>query len=276
MAKKQGNAPKDGAKRQGKQPEAQEPQQPAGSDAGASTEQPQLPEPHGNDSSAVAPSPEAVSGSPSAPSEPPNMAQALSVLDQAAEAASSQPSASAGPSAGGASDAAASLAATAAGSAAAGDQPQRRKGGWPKGRPRKPSSDSPTLPGRSAAGAGTAASSLTESQLRSRVAELEAAADERALAGVALGLTQLTRVGFALVARRQGTHWMLQDGEAKEIGEAFAVALQPYLSYIGPALPFVVAVGTLYGAIAPRLEIETEITQGKRQRVLPGVNDGTA
>jgi hypothetical protein len=73
-----------------------------------------------------------------------------------------------------------------------------------------------------------------------------------------------------MVARRQGVHWLVQDDEAKEIGEAFAVALQPYLSYIAPALPFVVAAGALYGAILPRLEIETEIAQGKRQRVLPG------
>lgn len=214
---------------------------------------------------------EAASDSLQSPTALANPVEALSVLDAAETQRQQAQSPVESVPAGGASDAAASLTEAAAMNAAVADPMPKRKGGWPKGKPRRPSSaSSAEFPARSPGASGSAVSSLSEAQLRARLQAAEAQLDERAKVGLAVGFTQLAKVGFGFAARRQGTHWYLQDDEAKEIGEAFATAAAPYMSYIAPAIPLLVAGGSLYSAIALRLEVEQEIVQGKRQRVLPG------
>lgn len=205
--------------------------------------------------------------SPESPAAPENLTDALRELDRAAEAARAEPAVPVH----GATGAEIGLDAVIdAMNAVPGESP-KRKGGWPKGKPRKPSS---AFPSRSTAASGISPAGLNEAQLRARVAELEAQQSEQVGAMMAVGFEQLAKIGFAIVARRQGIHWFLTKEEAQEIGAACGTAAMPFVSYIAPALPLLAAAGAVYGAVSARLEIDIEIESGKLPRVMPGGNNG--
>lgn len=205
------------------------------------------------------------------PPPPENPLEALAALDAAATAVATPPASVAAPVPvyGGATDAEAQLSAAVAMNADNAELP-KRKGGWPKGKPRSGRSPAFFSPASPIPGGGATADALTVAQLRQRVATLEAQNSEQVKTAMTVGFAQLAKIGFGIVARRNGVHWFLTPEEATEIGDACGQAALPYISYIAPALPFVAAVGAIYGSVSARMEIDTEIQQGKRVRVLPG------
>ena len=228
-------------------------------------------------------SPEAASGTPTTPaaSSEPAPASASASPQAALDILTSEQAAASAPPSGIADDAATALRDAAALSAAT-SEPAKRRGGFPKGAkrgpdgkllsPGSPASDGATqhFPPRTGGATGASPDERTVAELQQRIAVLEAQQSEDVKAALSAGFAQIARVGFAIMARRNGTHWFLDKGEADEIGEACSTAALPYISAILPALPIIAAAGAIYGAASSRMDVDIEIEQGKRQRVMPG------
>jgi hypothetical protein len=150
--------------------------------------------------------------------------------------------------------------------------PKKHGGGWPKGRPRKPSTSLPTgssaFPQRATGATGSSDAERELARMQARVQELETMHSESVKTALVQGFAQITRVGFGLLARRQGSHWNLTKQEQQELGEACTTCALPYISYVGPALPFIALAGTFYAVVAPRLEIDEAIAAGTAQQVM--------
>ena len=79
-------------------------------------------------------------------------------------------------------------------------------------------------------------------------------------------------VGFVMsgkvLAAMRGEHWKISDEEGNALGQAWAVALAPYMPRIAPYLPFATAAIVTVGVFAPKVQKDREL-RAKIPRALP-------
>ena len=75
--------------------------------------------------------------------------------------------------------------------------------------------------------------------------------EDVANAQAAMGVT--FKAASVLAAGRWGAHWVLSDEDTKKVGDAWGVAVAPYLSKLGPATPFLVAAMVTWSVIQPKV-----------------------
>lgn len=82
--------------------------------------------------------------------------------------------------------------------------------------------------------------------------------------------TALLSIGFSVVASRRGSHWALNETEAKETGQAVGAVLDKYFPDMANHGPELTALMTVGAVLTPRLMIDKQQTmQQERQRQEP-------
>lgn len=89
---------------------------------------------------------------------------------------------------------------------------------------------------------------------RQKAQSAEARLNVEAVNNLGAVMAMALKVGSQIVAAQRGSHWVLRDDEATPMGEAWAVVAAPYADKLGKALPWALAIGVTWKAIAPRLE----------------------
>lgn len=158
----------------------------------------------------------------------------------------------------------------------------KRKGGWPKGKPRKPRADGVTterpawVPGADApAVAPTDVRGVLRLQrendaLRSQLNDANARLNVQTHGLVKSAIQGVTLMAGKMLARQHGDHMLVTNEEAKDVGEHVGNALIPFLGDMSKYAPWVAAVGSIAAIAIPRAEIEDEIRRGLRPRVKSG------
>lgn len=155
-------------------------------------------------------------------------------------------------------------------------EPMKRRGGWPKGRPRGKAGETTagtqsatSFAHRNTGATGATAEARALAAAHARIAELEAQQSTAVREALTQGFAQLARIGFGFMAQRKGAHWRLTAEEAAELGQAATTCALPYIGYVAPALPFIALAGAVYTTCAPRMEMDDLIAAGKVTQVFP-------
>lgn len=101
--------------------------------------------------------------------------------------------------------------------------------------------------------------------LRAQLDAATAAGNEDAVNRLAGALSASFQMAAAFRALRKGPHWQLPDDEAARLGAAWAPCLAPYMSTLGRALPWMLALGATYGTLKPRLDRDAEIVASRQE-----------
>lgn len=81
---------------------------------------------------------------------------------------------------------------------------------------------------------------------------------------LAMGFTMAGR----LVAHKRGPHWLVSQEEAGTMGDAWAVALAPYMGIMAKYTPLLTALVVTVGVVGPRLETDATLAE-ERARTRP-------
>jgi hypothetical protein len=138
------------------------------------------------------------------------------------------------------------------------DEPRKR------GRPRSSTTAAPAKP----------APAKKKAELAEEVARLESELQaERArrndghLTELAQSIEMASYLLFGMAAEARGPHWAMPEPEAKQLGQAGAVALAPYADKMAKQLPWAVFIGVFAKAIYSRVQIDKAlVAQLRAQR----------
>lgn len=82
---------------------------------------------------------------------------------------------------------------------------------------------------------------------------------EQDLANCQDALAKTFLVASAVVAKKRGDHWKLEEKEADSLGEVWTAALAPYLPKIGAAVPWATALVVTGVMVVPRIKRDREL-----------------
>lgn len=140
-------------------------------------------------------------------------------------------------------------------------KPRRRRG-----RPAGASAVAADRPKTKAAALDALARVQSEREvLRAQLDAATAAGNEDAVNRLAGALSASFQMAAAFQASRKGPHWQLPDDEAARLGAVWAPCLAPYMSTLGRALPWMLALGATYGTLKPRLDRDAEIVASRHE-----------
>lgn len=71
------------------------------------------------------------------------------------------------------------------------------------------------------------------------------------------------QMGGKIAAAMRGDHWLVSDQEAEALGDAWAVALAPYMGKLAPYMPMVFAGVTTIGVFAPKVQTDRRMRNGQ-------------
>jgi hypothetical protein len=87
--------------------------------------------------------------------------------------------------------------------------------------------------------------------------------DERNLRELGQAFGMAFAYGAKVAGTFRGPHWELQEDESAELGQAWAVAMAPYMGALAPYMPFVTACIVTVGVFAPRISQDRAIREGR-------------
>lgn len=89
-------------------------------------------------------------------------------------------------------------------------------------------------------------------------------------------MTGLFSLGFGLAAKTRGPHWALSSAEAEETGEAVGALLDKYFPDMGTHGPELVAVLTVGSVVVPRLGMDSQIKEARKQKQAKAMRQNSA
>jgi len=113
-------------------------------------------------------------------------------------------------------------------------------------------------------------------RLRAENGRLKTAHDAQGMKELGGILSMIAGVASRIVASRRGKHWNLSDKEQKEIGNAWAPVLAPYMADLAAYIPLAAAAAVTYNVLESRIAVDSgELTleqweEGRRADAMRG------